>query len=91
MGMVRYYQRFCPNLAEILQPLTNLLHKEAEINRNWGPDQEQAKQHVKNMLLSLQMLAHFNPSLKICLQTDALDIALHQQNPGQSPSKLFGH
>ena len=38
MGMVRYYLQFCPNLAEISQPLTNLLRKEANNKQDWGPD-----------------------------------------------------
>ena len=76
MGMVRYYQRFCLNLAEISQPLTKLLRKEANIDQDWGPEQEQAIQHIKNMFLSPDMLAHFNPNLETCLQTDASEYAL---------------
>ena len=59
-----------------MQPLTKLLHKEAGIDCGWGPDQEQAIQQVKNRFLSPQMLAHFNPNIKICLQTDTSDFAL---------------
>ena len=69
----RYYQRFCPSMAEISQPLTKLLRKEVDIDRDRGPDQEQAIQQVKNMFLSPQMLAHFNPTLETCSQTDASD------------------
>ena len=73
MGMVRYYQRFCPNLAKISQPLTKLLHKEANSNRNWGLDQKQTIQQVKHVPVpanasTLQskppnMSANFNPNL----------------------------
>ena len=72
MGMVRYYQWFCPYLAEISQPLTKLLRKEANIEKNWG----QAIQNIKNMLLSPHMLAHFNPTLETCLQTNASEYAV---------------
>ena len=51
MGMVRYYLQFCPNLAEISQPLTNLLRKEANNKQDWGPEQAQAIQHRKNMFV----------------------------------------
>ena len=33
-GVVRCYQRFCPTFAEISQPLTKLLRKEADIDHN---------------------------------------------------------
>ena len=63
-------------LADISQPLTKLLRKEENIVQDWGPDQEQAIQHMKHMFLSPNMLARFNPNLETCLLTDASEYAL---------------
>ena len=42
IGMVRYYQRFCPKLAEMSQPLTKLLKKGADVPRDWDSEQDTA-------------------------------------------------
>jgi transposase InsO family protein len=75
MGLVRYYQRFVPRLAELSQPLTKLLRKEANPTQ-WGPEQDQAVLNIKTAFLEPPVLAHFDPALPTILHTDASDFAV---------------
>ena len=52
-----------------LAPLNQLLHKQAEWI--WTKEQKQAFQRSKQLLLSSQTLAHFDPKLEIVLASDA--------------------
>jgi hypothetical protein len=75
MGLVRYYQRFVPRLAELSQPLTKLLRKENSISE-WGPEQDQAVVKIKSSFLEPPLLSHFDPSLPTLLHTDASNYAV---------------
>ena len=75
MGLVRYYQRFVPRLAELSQPLTKLLRKESSISE-WGSEQDQAVLDIKAAFLEPPLLAHFDPSLPTLLHTDASNYAV---------------
>ena len=61
VGLVRYYQRFVPDLATLAQPLTSLLRKENNI-KEWGEEQEQAIREIKEIFKSDRFLIHFDPS-----------------------------
>ena len=75
MGLVCYYQRFVPHLAELSQPLTKLLRKESSVTE-WGPEQDQAVDKIKSAFLEPPLLAHFDPSLPTLLHTDASNYAV---------------
>ena len=60
LGLVRYYQRFVPHLAELAQPLTALLRKERS-PKEWGKDQDEAVQKIKEVFQSSALLTHFDP------------------------------
>ena len=69
LGLLTYYSRFLPNLSTTLAPLYKLLkHKE---RWKWSDQQEKAFVESKELLLSSQLLVHFNPSLEITLACDA--------------------
>ena len=53
----------------MLAPLNQLLQKQAEWA--WGDKQKQAFQLSKQLLLSSQILAHFDPKIDIMLACDA--------------------
>ncbi|KAL7292652.1 hypothetical protein TKK_0013778 [Trichogramma kaykai] len=74
MGMVGWYSRFLPNLAEIRTPLTKLTQK--GIAWHWNIEQEDAFNKLKLMLTQAPVLARPNPDLPFTLQTDASDFAL---------------
>lgn len=69
LGMEQYYSRFLPHLATILQPLHQLLCKDAKWD--WGKSQEASFQTVKSMLTKDTTLTHFNPELEVVLACDS--------------------
>ena len=69
LGLVIYYAKFLPDLANRLAPLYKLLnHEEPWI---WSTEQETAFQDVKKSLLSPQILAHFDDTKPIVMACDA--------------------
>ncbi len=58
LGLVRYYQRFVPKLAELAQPLTSMLKKE-KTPKDWGPEQDLAIARIKTVFQSADVLTHF--------------------------------
>ena len=63
-GMIRYVQRFIPNMSEIAQPLRILLTK--NITWHWQSEQEKAFKELKQNLKSTPVLQK-----PIVLQVDA--------------------
>ena len=70
LGLVRYYQRFIPHLAEISHPLTKMLRKEANM-KDWSHEQDLAILTIKQLFETEQVMAHFDPSRPTILMTDA--------------------
>ena len=69
LGLLTYYSKFLPNLSSELAPLYKLLkHNEPW---HWKTQQKRAFERSKNLLLSSQLLVHFDPSLEIRLACDA--------------------
>ncbi|XP_029696863.1 uncharacterized protein K02A2.6-like [Takifugu rubripes] len=69
LGLLNYYGRFTPNLASLLQPLHELLCKDKMWK--WTENCQAAFQEAKDVLTTLQVLTHFNPSLALQLACDA--------------------
>ena len=70
LGLLTYYSKFLPNLSTVLAPLYKLLrHKEPW---QWTKETEEAFNQSKQLLLSSQLLVHFNPTLEIRVACDAL-------------------
>ena len=69
LGLLTYYGKFLPNLSTQLEPLYRLLAK--DVKWKWGKPQDKAFEHSKNMLVSSQLLVHFNPELPLILACDA--------------------
>lgn len=69
LGLVIYYHSFLPNLASVLGPLNELLQN----NKKWvwttKCDDSFAK--VKELIISEQVLCHYNSALPVRLATDA--------------------
>ena len=66
MGMVNQHGKFSQNLADLTQPLRQLLSKKS--TWLWGPDQDQAFANVKAELSKPTVLALYNPlaPTKVC-------------------------
>ena len=74
MGMANQLGKFSPNLAELSQPLRELLSiKKAWL---WGPSQEQAFQLVKEELSRPSVLALYDPLAKSKISADASSYGL---------------
>ena len=74
LGMVNQMGKFAPNLAEVTQPLRELLNK-----RNqwvWGEPQQKAFARVKEILTSSPVLALFDPNLETIISADASSFGL---------------
>ena len=48
LGICRYYERFCPQLAEMAVPLTTLLKKDRNAEKEWSEEQDQAIAKIKH-------------------------------------------
>ena len=69
LGLLTYYSKFLPNVSTVLAPLYQLLRHDCKWT--WSPQQERAFTQSKELLMSSQLLVHFNPSLEIRLACDA--------------------
>ena len=69
LGLMNYYGKFLPNLSSRLSPLYDLLHK--GIKWQWTELQEAAFQRAKELLVSSDLLVHFDPDKEISICCDA--------------------
>ncbi len=69
LGLLTYYGRFLPNLSTALAALYALLKRNTPWS--WDVRTERAFQASKMLLVSSEVLAHFDPELKLLLACDA--------------------
>ena len=69
LGLLHYYGRFLPNLADLLQPLNQLL--QANSRWRWTQACKQAFERAKQLLMTAPVLAHYDPMLPLKLAADA--------------------
>lgn len=69
MGLVTFYAKFIPHLAEIAAPLYALTQKDAPWC--WSRRCASAFEKLKTELASDRVLAHYSPELPVVLATDA--------------------
>ena len=69
MGTVNRLGKFVPSLADLTEPMRQLMRKESAWY--WGPDQDRSFQKVKEVLVSPEVLAHYNPQLPTIVAADA--------------------
>ena len=69
LGLLNYYGKFIPNLASLINPLNQLLHKNKRWN--WSKECDQCFKVAKQKLVSPNLLVHYDPSLPIKLAADA--------------------
>ena len=69
LGMVNYFNRFSPVLAQISQPIRNLVKK--DVLFQWQAEQQQALQLIKDAIGKSPLLAYYNPEKESVFQSDA--------------------
>ncbi len=88
VGLIQFYSKFLPKLADVLSPLYQLLRK--GVRFCWNSNCEAAFSKVKQMITSDEILVHYDPGLPIILATDASEtgisgILLHKINGKEMP------
>ena len=79
LGLANYYRRFVQGYSQIAAPLHRLTEKAAKRNFNWGPEQDEAFEQLKQKLCEAPILTlpDFSESAPpFTLDTDASDDAV---------------
>ena len=74
LGSTNYYRKFVPHYADIVEPLKQLLRKDAQWA--WTPAQQKAFESLKDKIASPPVLAHFDPDAATSVTTDASGTAV---------------
>ena len=74
LGLLTYYGKFLPNLANVLAPLYQLLRK--DVKWNWGDLEQQPFNKSKEMVTLTALLVHYDPSKPLVLSCDASQYGL---------------
>ena len=74
LGMVNYYDRFVPGLATKCATLNDLLHKDKKWH--WTKKHSQTVEVIKEALVSVDTLTHYDPNLPITLACDASTVGV---------------
>lgn len=69
MGMVNYLNRFSPVLAQVAQPIRNLLKRDTPYL--WQAEQQEAFQKIKDTISKSPILAYYDPEKENLIQSDA--------------------
>lgn len=74
LGTTNFCRRFIKGYATIARPLTDLTSKDCRFE--WGKEQKQAFDTLKNLLLSKPVLAMYQPHAETKVRTDASKVGL---------------
>ena len=69
IGMINYLSKFSARLSEIVEPIQELAKDKLPFN--WGPEHQSAFTQMKQEIVSVPILAYYNPKKQTVLQTDA--------------------
>ena len=71
LGFANFYRRFIYGYSKLAAPLTNLTRK--DVRFEWTSECQVAFETLKKAFTSDVILRHYNPDLKIVVETDASD------------------
>ena len=69
LGMVQYLNKFSPRIAEIAEPLQDLMKKHAPYE--WGPEHNHLFDSIKKEIVQASILRYYDAKKETILQTDA--------------------
>ena len=69
LGMIQYLSKFSPQIAELAEPLQDLMKKNAPYA--WGPEHNQAFEYIKKEIVQAPILWYYDLKKETVLQTDA--------------------
>ena len=73
LGLLNYYRKFLPNLATVVKPLNDLLHKGQRWR--WSTECSQAMDKAKQLLTTSQVLTHYDTTLLQTLPSTDLGLS----------------
>jgi len=74
LGLLNFYSPFLPSASTLLKPLRKLT--EQSVDFVWSAECQKAFENAKSLLLSSNLLVHFNPALEIIVHTDASPVGV---------------
>jgi len=74
LGFANFYRYFIKNYSQIVLPLTYLTRK--DVAWNWSADCENVFKSLKSAFTMVPVLAHWDPTTQIIVETDISDSAL---------------
>ena len=74
LAFVNYYRRYLNNISSVLVPLYRLIQK--GIPWKWGPDEAFVFKQSKGLLMSTNVLVHYNTELKLIMTVDASPVGV---------------
>ena len=75
IGFANFCRRFIKDFSKICKPITETLKEDPKAFQ-WGRDQEEAFEELKERFTTAPVLSHFYPGRKTVVETDASDFAL---------------
>jgi len=76
LGFANFYRQFIHDYSRVARPLTELTKKEAGHEWKWNPEAEKAFQELKKRFTTAPILAHFDATRPVIIESDASDFAI---------------
>ncbi|XP_053384619.1 uncharacterized protein K02A2.6-like [Mercenaria mercenaria] len=74
LGLVTYCAKFLPNYATVSEPIRKLTRK--NIKFEWGREQMESFQELKDLLTSASVMAYYNPNAETTITVDGSPVGL---------------